>query len=175
MDPRTIPRATADAGVRDLIGRITAAERALTERAAMISQVTTTSGGTVVEPWQAGTAWADHAVMTLTVPVWATAMTLIGAGHVAPVFNTSAGSPYLYARIRVSAVLADGVQWDDWSEPFFSWMAAADVPAGLSWPFHVPGITPGSTVTIATQAYGTESATVSGGSVAVSGVAQWTR
>ena len=175
MDPMQIPRPAADAGFRLVNQRLDALEAALGQRSAMISQITTTTADQTVSPWLPTTAYADHAVVTLPCPVWAQSVVIIASGHVLPKLNTLAGSPYVYARLRVSGTLMSGDTPTQLSQPFFSWLAAADMPAALSWAFLLSDIDTDVPVTVATQALTSTSGAESGGSVAVSGVALWIR
>ena len=174
FDPMTIARPASDESFRNLLARLDSLEGALAERSAMISQITVTRGEQRVEPWTPpASTFADVAVMTMAVPEWATSVVVSGAGHIQPRFNTSAGSPYVYGRLRVSAATNIGPM-TRYSEPFFSWMAASNVPAGLSWPFYFTSLA-SSTIEIATQAYSSVGAVVEGGSVSVAAVAEWIR
>lgn len=172
MDPLLINRPADDAGIRAVLDRMNQLSERLTELGAMVSQITSTTQDATITPWSPPSAYADAVAITLPKPSWAESVIILASGHVGPKFDTSAGSQYCYARLRVASKSA-GVDTVTYSPDFFTWLAAMDTLAGLSWPVLIRNVS--APVVVATQAYAPTGVTVAGGSASVSATALWMR
>lgn len=171
MDPVTIPRTASDAGVRALIGRVEALERAVRERSAQISQISVSSGDAMSEPWTAPTEWGDVTTVTLPVPGWSPTRVAVLTGlYLKPDFDLVVADTEVLARVQARTSLGDSRT----APNLVATLLSLETSTAGSWAMGCP-LQPGdTTVTVAAQAK-SGGGTIPGGRVTLRAVAVWSR